>query len=80
MASIRSLPRPLLILAAAIFAATSLLYGGLWVAYANRRIPVELGFDNQYIRLERCELVQSVLPWQPRGTRRNEARRSHHPR
>ena len=65
MAVIRSLPRPLLLLAAAIFATASLFYGGLWVAYANRRIPVELGFDNKYLPLDRCELVQSVAPDSP---------------
>jgi sigma-B regulation protein RsbU (phosphoserine phosphatase) len=65
MAVLRSLPRPLLVLAAALFAAVSLLYGGLWVAYENRRIPVELGFDNRYIQLDHCELVQSVVPGSP---------------
>lgn len=65
MAVIRSLPRPLLILVAATFAAASLFYGGLWVTYANRRVPVELGFDNKYLPLERCELVQSVVPGSP---------------
>ena len=61
MALIRSLPRPLLILAAAVFAAASLLYGSLWVAYANRRPPAELGFDNKYLPSAHCELVQSVV-------------------
>lgn len=60
MAVSRQFPRPLLILAAAMFAAASLLYGGLWVAYANRRVPVELGFDNKYLPLQHCQLVQSV--------------------
>jgi membrane-associated protease RseP (regulator of RpoE activity) len=65
MAVIRSLLRPLLTPAAAIFAAASLLYGSLWVAYANRRAPVELGFDNKYLLPERSELVQSVVPRSP---------------
>jgi S1-C subfamily serine protease len=77
------LPKPLLVLAAALFASASLLYGGLWVAYENRRIPVELGFDNKYLQLEHCELVQSVLQGSPaeraemrRGDRINRVNRS----
>ena len=61
MAVIRPLPRPLLMRAARIFAAASLFYGGLWIAYESRRNPVELGFDNKYLPSAHCELVQSVV-------------------
>jgi len=44
-----------------LFAATAILYSGLWIVSAMRGVPVELGFDNKYIPNERCQLIQSVV-------------------
>jgi len=67
-----SLPKPLLIVLATLFAATTTLYSVLWM-YGERRLPtVELGFDNEYVAPEHYELVRSVLndsPAQKAGLR-----------
>jgi membrane-associated protease RseP (regulator of RpoE activity) len=61
MRAFRSLPRPLLAALATLFAAATILYSALWTTYGNRAVPVELGFDNKYLPVEHCQLVQSVV-------------------
>ncbi len=56
---------PLLAAVAILFAAVAILYSGLWTLYGNQRLPVELGFDNEYMPGEHSMLVQSVVPGSP---------------
>jgi sigma-B regulation protein RsbU (phosphoserine phosphatase) len=46
---------------ATLFAAATTLYSVLWMYNVRRRPRVELGFDNQYVASEHCELVRSVV-------------------
>jgi sigma-B regulation protein RsbU (phosphoserine phosphatase) len=60
-----SFSKPLLAILATLFAAATLLYTVLWI-YSNYRQPsVELGFDNEYVEAEHCELVHSVRSGSP---------------
>jgi phosphoserine phosphatase RsbU/P len=62
---IPSLPRSLLAALAAIFAAATILYSLLWM-YSNRwQLPVELGFDEQYVASGHYELIRSVYEGSP---------------
>ncbi len=45
---------------ATLFAAATLLYSVLWIYTNNRPSPVELGFDNEYLMAEHCDLVDRV--------------------
>src|SRR3974390_2180572 len=65
MPALRSLRKPLLAALATLFAAAALLYSGLWTLYGNRGVPVELGFENRYIAVKRCQFVQSVVRGSP---------------
>jgi membrane-associated protease RseP (regulator of RpoE activity) len=56
---------PLLAAVAILFAAVAILYSGLWTLYGNQPLPVELGFDNEYMPGEHSMLVQSVVPGSP---------------
>ena len=55
------LPRPVLAVLATLFASWALLYSGLWMWSASRPIPVELGFDNEYLPATHAQLVKRVL-------------------
>jgi sigma-B regulation protein RsbU (phosphoserine phosphatase) len=55
-----SFRKPLLATLATLFAAATVLYTALWIYNTRWQVPVELGFDNQYVEAEHCELVQSV--------------------
>ena len=52
--------KPLLATLAPLFAAATILYTALWMYNARWQLPVELGFDDQYLEAEHCELVKSV--------------------
>ena len=52
--------KPLLATLATLFAAATILYTALWMYNARWQLPVELGFDDQYLEAEHCELVKSV--------------------
>ena len=65
MPAFRRLQKPLLMALASVFAAATIIYSALWSLYGCRRVPVELGFDNEYHAGEHCELVQSVIPGSP---------------
>jgi len=58
---VTSFPKPLLVILAALFAAATALYSALWMYNARWRPGVELGFDNEYVEAENCELVTNVL-------------------
>ena len=58
--TIRPLPRSLLTLLAIVFAAWTVLYAVLWIFSASQPIPVELGFDNQYLPETHAQLVKAV--------------------
>lgn len=53
-------PKPLLAVMATLFASWALLYSGLWMWSASRPIPVELGFDNEYLPATHAQLVKGV--------------------
>ena len=55
-----SFSKPLLATLATLFAAATILYTALWMYSNYRPLPVELGFDNEYLAAEHCELVKSV--------------------
>jgi phosphoserine phosphatase RsbU/P len=65
MPKVPSLPKPLLAALAILFAAATILYSGLWMYSTRSGISVELGFDDQYLRAERCDHVTSVVPGSP---------------
>jgi PDZ domain len=53
-------PKQLAATLAALFAAATILCSVLWTYNNYRPIPLELGFDNEYLKAEHCELVKSV--------------------
>jgi sigma-B regulation protein RsbU (phosphoserine phosphatase) len=55
-----SFSKPLRVTLATLFAAATILYSGLWMYSNYRPIPVELGFDDEYLDAQHCELVKSV--------------------
>ena len=57
--------KPILAVLATLFAVAAVLYGGLWTFAASRTIPVELGFDNEYLPDAHAELVKSVVHGSP---------------
>jgi sigma-B regulation protein RsbU (phosphoserine phosphatase) len=57
--------KPLLATLATLFAAATILYTVLWIYSNYRPIPVELGFDNEYLKAEHCELVDRVRSGSP---------------
>ncbi len=60
-----SFSKPLLATLATLFAAATIFYTALWM-YGNYRQPsVELGFSNEYVGAEHCELVESVQSGSP---------------
>jgi hypothetical protein len=56
-----SFRKPLPAAVAILFAAIAIVYSGLWTLYGNQPLPVELGFDSQYLPAEHSLLVQSVV-------------------
>ncbi len=60
-----SFRKPLLATLAIVFAACTILYSALWTLYAEQPVPVELGFDNEYLPLNHSQLVRSVVPGSP---------------
>ena len=56
-----TVPRPVLVVLALLFAVSMILYSSLWM-YAVRHpgSSVELGFDSQYSPTDRCSTVQTV--------------------
>jgi sigma-B regulation protein RsbU (phosphoserine phosphatase) len=59
----RRIPRPVLAVAATLFAAATLLYGGLWMVAV--RVPaampsVELGYDADYLPREQAQFIRNV--------------------
>jgi sigma-B regulation protein RsbU (phosphoserine phosphatase) len=65
MSKLPSLPKPLLAIVATLFAAATALYSVLWMYNARWRPGVELGFDDEYVASEHCDLVKSVLKDSP---------------
>jgi sigma-B regulation protein RsbU (phosphoserine phosphatase) len=60
-----SFSTPLLATLATLFAAATILYSVLWMYSNYRPIPVELGFDDEYLEAEHCELVDRVNSGSP---------------
>ncbi len=61
----QSIRRLLLATLAVLFALCTVFYSALWTLYAEQPVPVELGFDNEYLPLDHSQLVRSVLPGSP---------------
>ena len=61
------LPKLLPATLATLFAAATILYSGLWMygTATHWQTGVELGFDNEYVGSEHCDLVRSVLSGSP---------------
>ncbi|HXW62886.1 MAG TPA: SpoIIE family protein phosphatase [Candidatus Acidoferrales bacterium] len=56
-----TVPRPVLIVLALLFAVSMILYSSLWMYAVRHRGPsVELGFDSQYSTTDHCSKVQTV--------------------
>ena len=55
-----SLPKPLLATLAALFAAATILYSGLWIYSQRRQNHVQLGFGNQYVAADHSELLANI--------------------
>jgi sigma-B regulation protein RsbU (phosphoserine phosphatase) len=65
MQGFKSSRKPVLVLAALVFAACTIFYSSLWALYSEQTVPVELGFDNKYLPLAHSQLVRSVVPGSP---------------
>ncbi len=61
----RSSRKPILALAALLFAACTIFYSSLWALYSEQPVPVELGFDNKYLPADHSQFVQSIIPGSP---------------
>jgi phosphoserine phosphatase RsbU/P len=48
-----------------LFAAATILYTAIWMYNSHPPIPVELGFSNEYLSADHCELVKSVQRGSP---------------
>ena len=61
------LPRLLLVTLATFFAAATILYSALWMygTATHWQSGVELGFDNEYVASEHCELIRSLVSGSP---------------
>jgi sigma-B regulation protein RsbU (phosphoserine phosphatase) len=57
--------KPILATLATLFASATVLYSVLWMYSNYRPITVELGFDEDYLAAQRCELVQRVQSGSP---------------
>jgi sigma-B regulation protein RsbU (phosphoserine phosphatase) len=50
---------------ATLFAAATILYSGLWIYGERWQIPVQLGFDNQYVQAEQSQLLTDIYKDSP---------------
>jgi sigma-B regulation protein RsbU (phosphoserine phosphatase) len=60
-----AIPKPLLAVLATLFAATTILYSGLWMYYNSWQPPVQLGFDNEHLQAEHCDLLIHINKGSP---------------
>ena len=60
-----SFSKPLLAILATVFAAATIFYSALWMYSNYRPIPVQLGFDDEYVDAQHCELVRAVEEGSP---------------
>jgi len=60
-----SLPKPLLVTLATLFAAATIFYSVLWIQFQFRQPPVQLGFDDSYLQAEHCDLITSIYKDSP---------------
>ena len=65
MAAKPHIPKAVLYGLAALFACAALLYSVVWAVYGSRGVPVELGFENDYLPAEHSEYVKSIHPGSP---------------
>jgi len=75
MRNLPSVPKPLLAILAAAFAAATIVYSALWMYDSRWRPRVELGFDERYVASGNYELVmgvQSGSPAKAAGLRAND--------
>jgi sigma-B regulation protein RsbU (phosphoserine phosphatase) len=75
MQKLPAFPKPLLATLATLFAAATALYSGLWMYNARWHPRVELGFDEEYVEAEHCDLVKDVSkdsPAERAGLRRGD--------
>ncbi|HVN80737.1 MAG TPA: PDZ domain-containing protein, partial [Terriglobia bacterium] len=68
MRKFASFPKPLLATFATLFAAATILYSALWMYFQGWQQPVQLGFDNDHLQAEQCELVTNVYKDSPAET------------
>jgi sigma-B regulation protein RsbU (phosphoserine phosphatase) len=60
MSKLPSFRKPLLAILATLFAAATALYSLLWMYNTRWRAGVELGFEDEYVASERCDLIKGV--------------------
>lgn len=60
MTKLSSFRKPLLAVLATLFAATVILYSGLWMFYNRWQPTVQLGFDNDHLQAEHCDLLTNI--------------------
>ena len=60
-----SLPRPLLAALAALFAAVTIFYTGLWLYYQQWQSQVQLGFDSDHVEAEQSNLLTNIYKDSP---------------
>jgi sigma-B regulation protein RsbU (phosphoserine phosphatase) len=65
MRGFASFPRPLLAILAALFAAVTILYSGLWIYFQLWQFSVELGFDADYVEADHSQLIQNIYKDSP---------------
>jgi sigma-B regulation protein RsbU (phosphoserine phosphatase) len=75
MPKLPSSPKPVLAILATLFAAATALYSVVWMYNARWHPQVELGFDDEYVASEHCDLVKDVSkdsPAERAGLRRGD--------
>jgi len=68
MRPLNSPPRFVLLTLAILFSAAVILYSVLWMYSIRLQIPVELGFADEYLEAEHCDLVRSIEGGSPAET------------
>jgi membrane-associated protease RseP (regulator of RpoE activity) len=65
MRRFESFPKPFLATLASLFAGATILYSALWIFYQRWQVPVQLGFDNEYVEADHSELLTKIYKDSP---------------
>jgi phosphoserine phosphatase RsbU/P len=54
------IPKPFRAVMATFFAAATILYSALWIFYQRWQVPVQLGFDNEYVEADHSQRLTNI--------------------